>query len=49
MGCNAERTALAEDLSGPNAEQWQHGTLCGEWDVEEEVVAQSWLSRNLAI
>src|ERR1019366_6089813 len=33
----AERTALAEDLSGLNAEQWRHGTLCGQWDVEEVV------------
>src|ERR1017187_9898544 len=34
---HAERTALADDLSGLNAEQWQHGTLCGQWDVEEVV------------
>ena len=34
---HAERTALAEDQSGLNAEQWQHGTLCGQWDVEEVV------------
>jgi len=34
---HAERTALAEDLSGLNAEQWRHGTLCGQWDVEEVV------------
>jgi uncharacterized protein (TIGR03083 family) len=33
----AERTALAEDLSGLNADQWRHGTLCGHWDVEEVV------------
>jgi len=33
----AERTALAEDLSGLDAEQWRHGTLCGQWDVEEVV------------
>ena len=33
----AERTALARDLSDLNAEQWQHNTLCGEWDVEEVV------------
>jgi uncharacterized protein (TIGR03083 family) len=33
----AERAALAEDLSGLNAEQWRHGTLCGQWDVEEVV------------
>jgi uncharacterized protein (TIGR03083 family) len=30
-----ERTALAEDLSGLNSEQWRHGTLCGQWDVEQ--------------
>jgi len=34
---NAERAALAEDLSGLDAEQWRHGTLCGTWDVEEVV------------
>ena len=34
---HAERTALAEELSGLNAEQWRHGTLCGQWDVEEVV------------
>ena len=34
---HAERTALAEDLSGLNAEQWRYGTLCGQWDVEEVV------------
>ena len=34
---HAERTALAEDLSDLNAEQWRHGTLCGQWDVEEVV------------
>jgi uncharacterized protein (TIGR03083 family) len=34
---HAERTALGEDLSGLNAEQWRHGTLCGQWDVEEVV------------
>ena len=27
----AERTALAEDLSGLDAEQWRHATLCGRW------------------
>jgi uncharacterized protein (TIGR03083 family) len=30
-----ERTALAEDLSGLNVDQWHHGTLCGQWDVEQ--------------
>jgi uncharacterized protein (TIGR03083 family) len=34
---HAERAALAEDLSGLTAEQWRHGTLCGQWDVEEVV------------
>jgi uncharacterized protein (TIGR03083 family) len=34
---HAERTALEEDLSGLNAEQWRHGTLCEQWDVEEVV------------
>ncbi|HEY5266000.1 MAG TPA: maleylpyruvate isomerase family mycothiol-dependent enzyme [Acidimicrobiales bacterium] len=34
---HGERTSLAEDLSDLNAEQWQHGTLCGQWDVEEVV------------
>ncbi len=31
----AERAALAQDMSGLNVEQWRHGTLCGQWDVEE--------------
>ena len=34
---HAERAALAKDLAGLDAEQWQHGTLCGEWDVEQVV------------
>jgi uncharacterized protein (TIGR03083 family) len=34
---HAERTALAEDLSGLNVEQWRHDTLCGHWNVEEVV------------
>ena len=34
---HAERAALAEDLSALSAEQWRHGTLCGQWDVEEVV------------
>jgi uncharacterized protein (TIGR03083 family) len=34
---HTERAALAEDLSGLNAGQWRHGTLCGKWDVEEVV------------
>jgi ribosomal protein S18 acetylase RimI-like enzyme len=32
-----ERAALAEDLAGLTVEQWRHGTLCGEWDVEQVV------------
>ncbi len=34
---HAERAALAEDLAGLGTEQWRHGTLCGEWDVEQVV------------
>lgn len=34
---HAERSALADDLSGLSAGQWRHGTLCGEWDVEQVV------------
>jgi uncharacterized protein (TIGR03083 family) len=34
---HAERAALAEDLSGLIAEQWRHGTLCGQWNVEQVV------------
>jgi uncharacterized protein (TIGR03083 family) len=34
---HAERTALAEDLSSLSAEQWQHRTLCGQWNVEQTV------------
>jgi uncharacterized protein (TIGR03083 family) len=34
---HAERTALAEDVSAFNAEQWRLKTLCGRWDVEEVV------------
>ena len=34
---HAERAALAEDLAGLGAEQWQHDTLCGKWDVEQVV------------
>src|SRR5262249_50660315 len=34
---HAERAALAEDLAGLEAEQWRHGTLCGDWDVEQVV------------
>lgn len=33
----AERTALAEDLSTLDADQWRHDTLCGQWDVEQVV------------
>lgn len=32
---HAERAALAEDLAGLDAGQWRHGTLCGQWDVEQ--------------
>ncbi|MFJ5962846.1 maleylpyruvate isomerase family mycothiol-dependent enzyme [Pseudarthrobacter oxydans] len=31
----AERTALAEDMESLTAEQWQHPTLCSQWDVEQ--------------
>jgi uncharacterized protein (TIGR03083 family) len=34
---HAERAALADDLAGLSAQQWRHGTLCGEWDVEQVV------------
>ncbi len=34
---HAERSALAEDLSVLDSEQWRHGTLCRKWDVEEVV------------
>lgn len=34
---HAERAALAEDLVGISPEQWRHGTLCGQWDVEHVV------------
>ncbi|WP_269940007.1 maleylpyruvate isomerase family mycothiol-dependent enzyme [Arthrobacter sp. HY1533] len=34
---HAERAALAEDLAGISEEQWRHGTLCGQWDVEQVV------------
>jgi hypothetical protein len=34
---HAERTSLAEDLSGLDAEHWQHSTLCGQWNVDEVV------------
>jgi uncharacterized protein (TIGR03083 family) len=34
---HAERTALAEDLSDLSTEQWRHGTLCGQWNVEDVV------------
>jgi uncharacterized protein (TIGR03083 family) len=37
MLAHRERAALAEDLSGLDAEQWRHGTLCGQWNVEEVV------------
>jgi uncharacterized protein (TIGR03083 family) len=34
---HAERAALAKDLDGLSAEQWQHDTLCAEWNVEQVV------------
>jgi uncharacterized protein (TIGR03083 family) len=34
---HAERAALADDLAGLTAEQWEHGTLCDRWTVEEVV------------
>jgi uncharacterized protein (TIGR03083 family) len=34
---HVERAALAEDLARLSAEQWQHDTLCGAWDVEQVV------------
>lgn len=34
---HAERAALADDLADLSAAQWQHGTLCGQWDVEQVV------------
>jgi uncharacterized protein (TIGR03083 family) len=34
---HAERAALADDLGGLSAEQWEHHTLCDDWDVEEVV------------
>ncbi|WAP50642.1 maleylpyruvate isomerase family mycothiol-dependent enzyme [Arthrobacter sp. ATA002] len=32
---HTERARLAEDLSSLSNEQWQHGTLCGQWNVEQ--------------
>ncbi|MDI9913707.1 maleylpyruvate isomerase family mycothiol-dependent enzyme [Rhodococcus sp. IEGM 1379] len=43
---HAERASLAEDLAGLSAEQWRHGTLCGQWDVEQ-VVAHLTAAANL--
>jgi uncharacterized protein (TIGR03083 family) len=34
---HAERAALVEDLAGLGTAQWRHGTLCGDWDVEQVV------------
>ncbi|MDQ2743622.1 MAG: maleylpyruvate isomerase family mycothiol-dependent enzyme [Chloroflexota bacterium] len=34
---HAERAALAADLAGLSPDQWQHQTLCGQWDVEQVV------------
>ncbi|WP_461170811.1 maleylpyruvate isomerase family mycothiol-dependent enzyme [Arthrobacter sp. Z1-15] len=33
----AERARLAEDLADLADEQWQHGSLCGQWTVEQVV------------
>lgn len=30
-----ERAKLAEDLDNLSGEQWQHGTLCSDWTVEQ--------------
>ncbi|GAA4379934.1 maleylpyruvate isomerase family mycothiol-dependent enzyme [Paeniglutamicibacter cryotolerans] len=32
---HAERAALANDLAGISPAQWQHETLCVQWDVEQ--------------
>ena len=32
---HAERAKLAADLADLDEDQWQHGTLCGEWTVEQ--------------
>jgi uncharacterized protein (TIGR03083 family) len=32
-----ERSALAAELAQLSPEQWQHDTLCGDWDVEDVV------------
>ncbi|MCC3264829.1 maleylpyruvate isomerase family mycothiol-dependent enzyme [Arthrobacter gengyunqii] len=32
---HAERASLAGDLAALTDEQWQHGTLCGDWTVEQ--------------
>jgi uncharacterized protein (TIGR03083 family) len=34
---HAERAALATDLSDLSPEQWNHATLCSQWDVEDVV------------
>ena len=34
---HAERRALADDLAGLSAEQWEQATLCAEWNVEDVV------------
>jgi uncharacterized protein (TIGR03083 family) len=34
---HAERAALADDLAGLSAEQWQQATLCAKWNVEDVV------------
>lgn len=34
---HAERAALVADLTGLDAKQWHHQTLCGKWDVQQVV------------
>lgn len=34
---HAERAALADDLAGLRPDQWEHGTLCADWSVEDVV------------
>lgn len=34
---HAERATLVDDLTGLDAEQWHHLTLCGKWVVQQVV------------
>lgn len=34
---HAERATLVDELTGLDAEQWHHRTLCGKWDVQQVV------------